>query len=94
MDRETFQVMWEMSGDDHEAEHCFLRIPQVENYCEARQGFNALEVMPDVSQSEFWNRAERVTFLFLLFSSVSQPRTKRTFSWVPEWGRVHNIDDR
>lgn len=51
MDRETFKVMWEMSGDDHEAEHCFLRIPQVENYCEARQGFNALEVMPDVSHS-------------------------------------------
>ena len=47
MDQETFQIMWGMSGG--EAEHCFLRIPQVENYCEARKGFNALEVMPNVS---------------------------------------------
>ena len=47
MDQEPFQIMWGMSGG--EAEYCFLRIPQVENYCEARQGFNALEVMPDVS---------------------------------------------
>lgn len=64
--------MWEMSGGDHEAEHCFLRIPQVENYCEARQGFNALEVMPDVSRSVIQSHAGCVT-LSLPLISVSQP---------------------
>ncbi|TDL21987.1 nucleotide-binding domain-containing protein [Rickenella mellea] len=45
MDRETFRIMWDMSGN--EAEGCFLRIPQTEFYCEERKQANILEVMPD-----------------------------------------------
>lgn len=34
MDKETFDVMWEMSAPGHPAEDCFLRVRQEEFYCE------------------------------------------------------------
>ncbi|EJC98787.1 D-aspartate oxidase [Fomitiporia mediterranea MF3/22] len=47
MDRETFNVMWEMSESGKDSEQCFMRIPQVEYYCEEKPGINNLEVMPE-----------------------------------------------
>lgn len=41
--------MWAMSGMGTDAEHCFLRIPQVEYYTDERMIKNsALEIMPGV----------------------------------------------
>ncbi|KAI5117888.1 hypothetical protein M0805_002279 [Coniferiporia weirii] len=47
IDRETFRMMWKMSEPGEDSENCFLRLPQIEYYCEDRPGPNSLEVMPD-----------------------------------------------
>ncbi|KAF9069941.1 hypothetical protein BDP27DRAFT_666457 [Rhodocollybia butyracea] len=34
IDKETFRIMWDLSAPDSEAEHCFMRLKQVEYYQE------------------------------------------------------------
>ena len=48
MARETFTRMWNMSAPGN-AEGCFLRLSQTEYFLEKQDGYNALEVMPEVS---------------------------------------------
>ncbi|KIP11903.1 hypothetical protein PHLGIDRAFT_63002 [Phlebiopsis gigantea 11061_1 CR5-6] len=45
IDEETFKVMWEMSAPGGEAEGCFLRLPQTDNYYDGRDSH--LDWMPD-----------------------------------------------
>ncbi|KAI0659398.1 D-amino-acid oxidase [Cubamyces menziesii] len=45
IDRETFDVMWELSAPDGPAEHCFYRIPQVDYCLDGRD--ECLDWMPD-----------------------------------------------
>lgn len=66
MDRETFDTMWEMSKN--EAEGCFLQLPQVEYYAEAREGSNALEVMPNVRPT-LYHMADIMVLIFKSSSS-------------------------
>ncbi|KAL5519430.1 hypothetical protein ACEPAH_1113 [Sanghuangporus vaninii] len=47
IDRETFDVMWEMSEPGKDSEKSFLRIPQTEYYGEKLPFANCLEVMPN-----------------------------------------------
>ena len=47
LDRETFEVMWEMSAPGGEAEGCFLRISQTDYFYDGRDVH--LDWMPDVS---------------------------------------------
>lgn len=50
IDRETFDVMWELSAPGSPAEACFLRLRQEEYYSEdAEVQRDPLEFMPDVS---------------------------------------------
>jgi len=51
MDRETFDVMWELSAPGSPAEGCFLRLKQEEYYGEEKVQPDPLEFMPDVSRS-------------------------------------------
>ena len=49
MDRETFDIMWEMSAPGHPAEECFLRGRQEEFYCEEDLALSGpFDHMPDV----------------------------------------------
>ena len=51
MDRETFDVMWNLSAPGGAAEGCFLRIPQTEMYHQQhRQPHELEEWMPNVSR--------------------------------------------
>ncbi|KAI0336691.1 D-amino-acid oxidase [Cubamyces sp. BRFM 1775] len=45
IDRETFEVMWELSASGGPAEHCFYRIPQVDYCLDGRE--EGLDWMPD-----------------------------------------------
>ncbi|KAK7684996.1 hypothetical protein QCA50_011831 [Cerrena zonata] len=44
-DKDTFDVMWELSAPGGEAEHCFLRLPQTDYYFDGRN--THLDWMPD-----------------------------------------------
>lgn len=46
IDRETFDVMWELSAPGGDAEHCFFRIPQTDYLFDGRD--ECLDWMPNV----------------------------------------------
>ncbi|OSD08812.1 D-amino-acid oxidase [Trametes coccinea BRFM310] len=48
IDRESFEVMWELSAPGGAAEHCFLRIPQADYCLDGRN--ECLDWMPDFKQ--------------------------------------------
>jgi hypothetical protein len=49
LDRETFDVMWELSAPGSPAEACFLRLHQEEYYGEEKTQPDPLAFMPEVS---------------------------------------------
>jgi D-amino-acid oxidase len=48
MDKDTFDVMWEMSASGSDAEQCFMRLPQTEYYVAVKPRPHELDHMPDV----------------------------------------------
>ena len=73
MEGETFDKMWEMSAPGSEAEHCFMRIRQIEYYAEARDGENGLRGMPEVSDYGPWDSHSCEFIYYLLQFHVLQP---------------------
>ena len=46
IDKETFDVMWQLSAPGGEAEHCFMRVSQTDYLLDGRD--ECLDWMPDV----------------------------------------------
>jgi hypothetical protein len=65
MDKETFDVMWNMSAPEGPATGCFLRIPQVEYYADAKPRPHELEHMPDVSSPNTLARVTRIIIIII-----------------------------
>ncbi|KAG8795293.1 hypothetical protein FRC12_016307 [Ceratobasidium sp. 428] len=53
MDRETFQIMWNMSEDDNPAAKCFKRIQQFEHFIGTRDLYKGIEFMPNFRALKF-----------------------------------------
>ena len=69
LERETFDIMWEMSTPGGEAERCFLRAPQTEYYA-VKEG-NDLLPYPNVCMFYYWITASDFANLGLVATSGS-----------------------
>ena len=47
----TFDIMWDMSKPESDAQECFLRQPQTQYYHDAKSDVHMFEKMPDVSST-------------------------------------------
>jgi hypothetical protein len=61
LEKETFDIMWELSTPGGEAEGCFLRAPQTEYYTAKEGNPDLLSFYPDVRK--FYSIIKQLTLL-------------------------------
>jgi len=76
LERETFDVMWEMANPGSEAESCFLRAPQTEYYTTRERDPNLLSFSPSfqyLKPSAFANVPEAIAAVSFSALNINTP---------------------